>query len=316
MQADVIIPVYKPSEKLLWLLEMLKKQTYPVHQVILINTEKKYFDDFARETDLEKRFGDFILVRHISRQEFDHGGTRNYGVSLSRTPCFIMMTDDAVPAGETLVRELMSAFENPGVGMSYARQVPAADCGAVERYTRSFNYPEVSCMKSVQSIRDMGIKAFFASNVCAAYRRDVFDELKGFVNHTIFNEDMIYARGLLEAGYLIAYQARAQVFHSHNYSAPRLFRRNFDLGVSHALYPQVFAGLPAESEGFRLVKKSCGYFFSVGKPWLIIKLFWQSGFKYMGYSLGKRYQRLPEFLVKTFSMNREYWNGQKKCDGK
>ena len=72
MQADVIIPVYRPTEKLLRLLEMLKKQTYPVHQVILINTEKKYFDDFARRNGLEKRFGDFLLVRHISREEFDH----------------------------------------------------------------------------------------------------------------------------------------------------------------------------------------------------------------------------------------------------
>ncbi len=316
MQADVIIPVYRPTEKLLRLLEMLKKQTYPVHQVILINTEKKYFDDFARRNGLEKRFGDFLLVRHISREEFDHGKTRNYGVSLSETPYFVMMTDDAVPVNEDLVRELMSAFENPGVGVSYARQIADKGCGVLESYTRSFNYPEHSCMKSARNLEDMGIKAFFASNVCAAYRREFFDELNGFTDHTIFNEDMIYARGLLDAGYLIAYQAGAMVFHSHNYSALRQFRRNFDLGVSHALYPQVFAHLPAESEGIRLVKKSCGYLFSVGRPWLIVKLFWQSGFKYMGYFLGKRHQKLPRFLVRAFSLNRQYWAAGEEWEGK
>lgn len=37
---DVMIPVYKPKKQLKHLLAMLAVQTYPVHQVILINTEK------------------------------------------------------------------------------------------------------------------------------------------------------------------------------------------------------------------------------------------------------------------------------------
>ena len=77
---------------------------------------------------------------------------------------------------------------------------------------------------------------------------------------------MIYARGLLDAGYLIAYEARAAVIHSHNYSALGQFKRNFDLGVSHALYPQVFEGLPAESEGIRLVKKAVFMFCEKESP--------------------------------------------------
>ena len=41
IQADVIIPVYKPSEKLIRLLERLKAQTHPAGRIILINTEQK-----------------------------------------------------------------------------------------------------------------------------------------------------------------------------------------------------------------------------------------------------------------------------------
>ena len=158
----------------------------------------------------------------------------------------------------------------------------------------------------------MGIKAFFASNVCAAYRRQVFDALGGFVPHTIFNEDMIYARKVLDKGYGIAYAAGAKVEHFHNYSGIQQFHRNFDLGVSHAQFPEVFGGIAAESEGIRLVKKGCGYLIKKGKPWLVIKLFWQSGCKYAGYFLGKRYRKLPQKLVVSFSMNRDYWKLQKK----
>ena len=50
-------------------------------------------------------------------------------------------------------------------------------------------------MKTLEDLEGMGVKAFFCSNVCAAYRRDIYDELGGFVRRAIFNEDMIYAAG-------------------------------------------------------------------------------------------------------------------------
>ena len=34
--------------------------------------------------------------------------------------------------------------------------------------------------------------------MCAAYRRDIYEELGGFIKHTIFNEDMIYAAGAVK----------------------------------------------------------------------------------------------------------------------
>ena len=305
-ETDVIIPVYKPTSKLTDLLDRLKTQTCPVRRIILINTEKQYFDAFA-DREFWERY-DNLLVRHVAKEEFDHGGTRNYGVSFSDAPYFIMMTDDALPKDDKLVERLLAPFGDEKVAMSNARQMPDKECGIIESYTRSFNYPGEPRVKSAEDIKGMGIKAFFASNVCAAYRREVFDELKGFCSHTIFNEDMIYARGVLDAGYKIAYASDAKVIHSHNYSGLQQLRRNFDLGVSHAEHPEVFAGILTESEGIRLVGKTVGYLCKAGKPWLIIRLFWQSGCKYLGYFMGKRYRSLPEWLVKRLSMNREYWS--------
>ena len=305
-EVDVIIPVYKPSAGFLALLDALAAQSLPIGQIILINTEKKYFDQLVAGTDLFDQYSN-LVVRHIKKEEYDHGGTRNYGVSLSKAPYFIMMTDDAIPADEKLVERLLEPFQDKKVGMTYGRQLPAAGCGVIESYTRCFNYPDTPCVKSVENLKDMGIKAFFASNVCAAYRRDIFDALGGFTDRTIFNEDMIYARGILNAGYRIAYAAQAEVMHSHNYSGWEQLKRNFDLGVSHAEYPEIFDGLSTESEGIRLVKKTCGYLFRIRKPWLTGKLIWQSGCKYIGYFLGKRFRKLPRKMIRFFSMNRGYW---------
>ena len=305
-EVDVIIPVYTPAEKFIRLLEQLRKQTIQIHKIILINTEKQYFDRLTEGMDFWKKY-DNVQVKHISKAEFDHGKTRNYGVSLSKAPYFIMMTDDAVPVDEKLVEKLLKPFEDEEVGMSYAKQLPGKNSDPIESYTRTFNYPDTPLVKSRKDLGRMGIKTFFASDVCAAYRREIFDKLGGFPDCAIFNEDMIYARGLIDAGYKIFYAAEAGVEHFHSYNGSGQFKRNFDMGVSHADHPEVFSGLSTESEGIRLVKKTCTHLCKIGKPHLIIKLFWLSGCKYLGYFFGKRYKHLPGKWMKAFSMNKNYW---------
>ena len=126
------------------------------------------------------------------------------------------------------------------------------------------------------------------------YDRRTYEELGGFVESTLFNEDMIYAGHLVQAGYAIAYAADAKVVHSHNYGCLAQLHRNFDLGVSQAQHPEIFDAYPSEGEGIRMVKKSASYVCKIHKPWLLVTLFFQSGFKYVGYFLGKRYKSLPD----------------------
>ena len=40
---------------------------------------------------------------------------------------------------------------------------------------------------------------------------------------------------------------------------------------------------------------------------IIIKLIFQSGFKYMGYRMGKNYKKLPMWMIKLCTMNHRYW---------
>ena len=152
-----------------------------------------------------------------------------------------------------------------------------------------------------------GIKTYFCSNVCAAYDKKIYEEVGRFVKRAIFNEDMIYAGTMAKKGYGIAYAADACVFHSHNYSCMQQLHRNFDLGVSQAEHPEIFDSVPSEGEGLRLVKKSLGYLLGTGHFWLIPQLVAQSGCKYIGYFLGKRYRKLPGWLIHFCTMNRTYW---------
>lgn len=306
MKVDVIIPVYKPDHGFLTMIEKLQTQTVPVSRIILMNTEQKYLDRLLYGTTLEREHHN-ITVKHLSKREFDHGRTRNQGVKLSDADVFVMMTQDAVPADDFLFERLLEGLGGEQTAAAYARQLPDRDSSEAERYTRQFNYPAESRLKTKADLPALGIKTFFCSNVCAAYRRDVFDELGGFVNRAIFNEDMLYAAKAVEAGYGIAYAAQAKVYHSHNYTYGQQFHRNFDLGVSQADHPEVFAAYPSESEGIRLVKSTVAHLKEKGMWMKIPDVIMQSGFKYMGYLMGKRYRRLPMRLVTACSSNREYW---------
>ena len=174
-------------------------------------------------------------------------------------------------------------------------------------YTREFNYPKTSRLKSKEDLSKLGIKTYFCSNVCAAYQKDVYERLGGFVRKTIFNEDMILAGRMIQAGWKIYYAADAKVIHSHNYNCRQQFHRNFDLAVSQADHPEIFEGVPSEGEGIRLVKDTAKYLLKSGRPWLLVSLVCKSGWKYIGYKLGKNYKKLPRWLILKCTMNPRYW---------
>ncbi len=310
---DIIIPVYKPTTDLFELLKRLSTQSIVVHRIILMNTERSYFDALTEGHNMQEEFPK-VEVHHLPKAQFDHGGTRRAGVALSEADIFVMMTQDAMPADEYLLErlvEVLGVTETPEeagqIAAAYARQLPAADCFEMEQYMRAFNYPAQSRVKSLADMPELGIKTFFCSNVCAAYRRDIYEQMGGFVERTIFNEDMIYAGRAVKAGYRIAYVAEAQVIHSHNYNNRQQFHRNFDLGVSQAQYADVFADVPSESEGVKLVMQTAGHLLKKGRIGQIFRLGTQTVAKYAGYFLGKNYKKLPKSWILACSDNKNYF---------
>ena len=303
---DVIIPTYKPDKSFISLIDKLENQTIKPNKIILMNTEEKFIKEFLEETQVLNKY-DNIEIHHVSEKEYDHGKTRDMGVQFSKAPYFLCMTQDAVPYNEVLIEELLKVLQKENVASVYGKQLARENCHILENFTRKFNYPDESRIKSKADLQELGIKTYFCSNVCAAYKRDVYDKLGGFIKKTIFNEDMIYAAAVIKAGYEIGYVAQAQVIHSHHYTGKQQFHRNFDLGVSQADHPEVFKAVPSEKEGGKLVSSTVKFLIREKHLEQLIPFVYQCGCKYIGYRLGKAYKKLPKRLVETFSMNQNYW---------
>lgn len=304
---DVVIPVYKPEKKFAELIRRLQLQRLKIRNIFLMHTK-----DGNNLMHSECLTGyDNIIIEEIEPDEFDHGGTRDKGIHMSDADYVLCMTQDAVPADPFLTERLLECMEDKQVAVAYARQLPEQECRLLERYIRQFNYPEKSKVKTRENLETMGIKTYFCSNVCALYRRGIYDKLGGFEKRTIFNEDMIFAAVCIQNGYKIAYEASAKVIHSHNYTNHQQFRRNFDLAVSQAQHPEIFEGVKSESEGIRMVKSTAVYFVRNKHPFMIIRLVTSSAAKYLGYFLGKHYRILPYAVVAKCTMNPRYWaNGK------
>lgn len=318
MNIQVIIPVYKPDKKLIKLIERLKKQTLVPHGINLIHSAGDEADETVEQ--VKKDFPD-IRVMEIKVSEYDHGDTRRRAVR--NTPCdiFVMMTQDAVPVSDDLIEKLVTPLKTQmekengddpsdragAIACVYARQMPGSKSSPYEKLARLHNYSELSKTKFKSDIEKMGIKAFFCSDVCCAYRRDIYEEAGGFIKSAIFNEDMIIARKFLELGYGVRYEATAKVLHAHNYTAMQQFHRNFDLGASQAMHPEVFADVSSESEGMKFVSESIKLLMKKGAVLLVPGFVNQCAFKLIGYKLGRNYAKLPECFIMKFTANKKFW---------
>ena len=298
---EAVIPVYKPGRELLSLLMRLDRQTVPLAKIHLMHTT-----DGEELTELPQ-LDTPLAIHPLGIDEFDHAATRHKGFSLCHSDYILCMTQDAVPVDRHLNENLLAAFDDETCGMAYARQVARKEHGAIEQYTRCFNYHDEDRLQNLSRVEELGIKTYFCSDACAMYKRDLYEQLGGFEQPAIFNEDMVYAYNLIQAGYSIWYRAGARVYHSHRYTLRQQFRRNFDLGVSQAQHPEIFAAVSSTSEGKRLVAGTAKYLIRHHRFMSLPRLIAVSGAKWLGYKAGHHYRHLPSAFIRFFTMNKNYW---------
>lgn len=285
------------------MLGSLVRQSRKPNRIFLLNTVTPKCN--VEEFNSKYKIDECVEIRHIEGKDFDHAGTRNSGARLSEADYVAFMTQDAMPADNTLLENL-SNKQNENVIISYGRQL-ADEKNKLEYYSRNFNYPPVGCVKSEKDKERMGIKVIFNSNACSMYNRTTFWELGGFNDHNIFNEDMLFAYKAIKAGYSVAYAADACVRHTHNYSCKNVFNRFFDQGVSQKMNENVFKEFSSVGEGGKQAKFIISTLAKEGDYSTIFTFVAQSISKLCGFFLGKHYHLLPKGLCKQLSMNKNFW---------
>lgn len=252
MLVSLVIPTLNAGQEIQPLLEVLLKQTHPADEIVVVDSSSD--DDTV---DLVQSFAErypSVRASVINRCEFNHGGTRDQAVrELTTGDIVLFLTQDAVPTNEKYIENIIRPFSDARVGAVSGRQIPKADARRYEQLVRSFNYPAESFTRSKSDLSLYGIKTFFTSDVCSAYRRTAYLNCGGFCP-TMMSEDMYIASKLIAANYIIAYASDATVYHSHNLKLSEQYKRNFATGYFLQEHEDILMGAKEISEGTRLVK--------------------------------------------------------------
>ncbi|GAB4007720.1 glycosyltransferase family A protein [Spirosoma migulaei] len=298
---SVIIPTYNAASYLPALISALNNQTIS-HELIVLDSES---------TDTTCQILSQAGIQYISipKSEFNHGKTRNLGVSLAKYESIIFMTQDALPASDDAFEKLIVGLQASNrITMAYGRQVPYPHTDVFGQFARLNNYPIHSVVKDKSMIPHLGIKTCSCSNSFAAYKKSCLLQIGQFPQDTILGEDVTVAAKFILQDFSVAYCADAQVYHSHDYSIVEEFKRYFDIGVFHKQqYDILYAFTRAESEGMRYVIEECKYIIKTGVVWLLPIQFIRTIAKYIGYRAGRMYKRLPIKINRFLSMHRAFW---------
>jgi len=301
MKFGLVVPTLNACHEWQAWLDAFDSQTIKPDRLLVIDSNSS-----DNTVALAKSYGFDAEV--VKRSEFDHGGTRQYGVdSLNDVDVCVFLTQDAIFSDYDSLNQILQPFHDASVAAVCGRQLPRKPAVPIEAHARLYNYSSKSIVRSIDDVNRYGLKTAFISNSFAAYRVSALKEVGGFPKKVIFGEDMYVAAKLLKSGYKIAYSADACVYHSHNYTIFQEFSRYFDMGVFHAREPWIRQELGnAEGEGVRFVISEFKY--------LIRHAFWRlpeavlrTIMKYIGFHLGLAERHIPLNIKRKISMNPGYF---------
>lgn len=226
---SVVIPTKNAGALFQKVLDGLARQTVWDRTELIIVDSGSQDDTVA----IAKQAG--AIVVEIPPHEFNHGATRDYGISLAHSEYVILTVQDAVPVDDKLLQTLLFSLEDEKVAGVYARQIPQPDAdvltkrnlnnwltGRTEREVRFI--PQEQGWYDALSPMEKYLFCNF-DNVCSVVKKSVWQqECFGKVD---FGEDIDWAKRVLKRGYHIVYEPQAAVIHSHNRSMSYEYKRTY-----------------------------------------------------------------------------------------
>jgi rhamnosyltransferase len=304
-QVTVIIPTLNAGHVLPRLLQALRGQTVPCETLIIDSSSTDNTAGTARS------FGARTIT--IRREDFDHGGTRSLAVQQAEGDLIVFLTQDAVPADEHALENLVRPFARAEVGAAYGRQLPVPGASPFAEHLRQFKYPAHAFVKSGADRDTYGIETPFLSDSFSAYRKKALQEIGLFKQGIIFAEDVYAGAKLVLAGYSLAYVPEAAVYHSHNHTMLEECRRYFDTAVFYETEAWIGKAFGTNSgEAWRYMKSEFTYLRKHGNSFIMFEFFPRTALRVIGYGLGRWHRVLPRGICRRLSAHPGWWKGVKQ----
>lgn len=204
------------------------------------NTEYRYevicVDSGSRDGTLDVIRKYPCRLFQIEPSTFGHGRTRNYGASKGTGRYIVFLTQDALPASEFWLQNMIDAMKlDPEIVGGFGIHYPYPDCNLLDQRDLTIHFKNFGETNTVFYLDDperyqkeesyRHYLSFFSDNN-SCVRRDIFEKYP--YEDVNFAEDQIWARKMIEMGYKKIYCPYAPVYHSHNFPLRTYFKRYYD----------------------------------------------------------------------------------------
>ena len=223
---SVVIPVKNEALKISACLDGILSQTVPVKEIIVIDS-----GSVDGTQDIVRSYNKTILVE-IPAAEFNHGTTRNLGVSRATGEFVLMTVGDARAYNKHWIEELLNGFVDEAVAGVCGQQIVPheKDKNPVEWF-RPISVPQIkryqfpTPMEFDQLSPAEKMAACGWDDVTALYRKSALLEIP--FQEITYGEDSLWAKEALINGYAIVYNYKAKVYHYHLENESFTFKRAF-----------------------------------------------------------------------------------------
>ncbi len=254
---SIVIPTKNAGHEFSRLLSILRNQAHYSNAEIMI-VDSGSSDE---TTAIARSFGCKCI--EIEPHRFNHGGTRNLGISETHSEFVCLLTQDAFPLTTTFLTTLVQSILTENAAAGYARQIPRKQASLlVKRDVEQWlsGSPE----RRISEIQSPNI--FFSLHPIHQYYACVFDDVASMIRRDVwkkipypivaYGEDIEWGYRALVNGYTIVYEPRARVEHSHERSAEYAYLRTY---IDHYRLYEIFGlrTIPTRRKMLRAVINKC-----------------------------------------------------------
>jgi rhamnosyltransferase len=311
MKASVVIPTKDPGPIFRQVLDRTLSQQarWPFEIIVIDSGSKDGTVDYARARAAK--------VISIPPESFGHGRTRNLAIGQARGEFVALLTQDATPADERWLANLVAAVEqHPMIAGAFGRHIAYAHASPFTKRDLDNHFAEFLTHPPVVNrdtdrerfARDVGWRQFlhFYSDNNSCLRRSVWEHLP--YPDVEFAEDQIWAQQVIDCGWSKAYAPDAIVYHSHDYTVGDSLRRAFDESAAfRRLFGYRLGGTPRQMlrSIFRLSMADWSWAKANGVvPGQVLKRMLQDAALVVGHGLGARVDFLPQWMQTRLSRDK------------
>ena len=151
-----------------------------------------------------------VQILTTEKESFSYGKSLNIGCQHAIGEYVVFLSAHAIPINTEWLQELAQGLDTTTAGV-FSKQVPAKDANPLVRRFVSESWKD-------------GHAIGFSNTSCIIKKR-LWERIR-FDESLVFAEDIDWAEKIKREGYTIKYNPRSVVYHSHNDSLGRFFKRS------------------------------------------------------------------------------------------